>query len=230
MPWTFFPVLLLGFGGTQPISKEIELGSKIAKQRKGPERLTRESRKVIGTWFDGSRKRDVEELVSLSPALLSRWIGYLGLAPEESKNVWSRFWDQMLGKHVAMIRLARLDSVDWHDGDTRPSGNPEALEKVKFYVNSGGLEWVSVTATRIQDLQDRSPQLVLRDEWFEVLSGIVAWPGSPSKFPLVSEIRWGKNRLCTYIVEMPESIIDGRESTLKIVETDRTRLIKFRFR
>lgn len=229
MSWSFLPVLLLGFSDPLPISKYLEIGAKIAKQGKGPERLTRESRKVIGTWFDGSRKREVEELVSLTPPLLSRWIGYAGLAPEESKNVWTRFWDQMLGKKVVFVRLARLDAVDWHDGDIQPTGNPEALEKVKFLLNSGGVEWSNVITTRIQDLQDRSPQLVLRDQWYEVLSSIAAWPGSPSKFPLVSEIRWGKNRLCSYILEMPESVSFGKDLMLKIVESDRTRIVKFRF-
>lgn len=134
-----------------------------------------------------------------------------------------------MGKKIAFVRLARLDAVDWHDGDIAPTGNPDALEKVKFSLNTGGTEWASVTSTKVQDLQDRSPKLLLRDQWFEVLSSMAAWPASPSKHPLISEIRWGKNRLCSYILELPEATKIGQELHMKIVESDRTRLVKFKF-
>jgi hypothetical protein len=217
------------------IQAQIELGGKIAKEGRGPDRLNLDARWVVGKWFDGSRQQEVEELVFLTPGLLSRWIGFEGIDGAEAKNLWGRFWDQMIGKQYAFLRLARLDWVDWHDGDTQASADPSALDNVRVLINTRGNEWKSLQMQKIQDLQDRSPQLVLRDKWFQVIPSFVAWPSAVSKFPLVSEIRWGKNRLVSYMLEFPVNesnpklYTSGGKGMLKIIEGDRSRIVKFNY-
>lgn len=213
----------------EPDLRQIESGAKIFKSRKGTESLDQDARTVIGRWFDGSKKVGVEEVVVVSPGLLSRWLGFQGLSIEESRNAWQRFWKQSQGKTLLFVRLSRLDFVDWHDGDTPQSAHPEALDQVKFFFNEGGVEWKAASVVKIQDLQDRSPQLVLRDRWDEVIASQLAWPGMPTQFPLVSEIRWGKNRRVGYLVDYPGAFVPFKKLGLKVQESDRTRLFNLKF-
>jgi hypothetical protein len=69
---------------TEPISSELLRGEKIYYQHKGIERTLLEDRVAVGKWFDGKVKRDTDQVIWLSPSMVSRWLGYLN-----AKEKWS---------------------------------------------------------------------------------------------------------------------------------------------
>lgn len=100
----------------EPISAEFRRGVAVYAQGKGLERCWMEDRKVLGTWFDGVRRRDVEEAIWLSPSLLSRWMGYAAArekwtdAEREARwDIARRIADQRL---ILLVRISSFPKVD----------------------------------------------------------------------------------------------------------------------
>jgi hypothetical protein len=216
--------------GAKPLSGEIVVGTAAAK-RSGQDRCVGDARVVLGTWFDGLRKQSVEELVFLTPGHLSRWIGYglgKGESFEDSQKMWDNFSALSKGKMLGVIRLARLCSVDIGDMDVRPDASPEALDTVKIRFRRVSSSWKEINFRVFQDVQDRDPLLVWRESWDRALASVMTWPSQPSEFPLVSEIRWGKNRLITSIAEFPMTEPQAK-CELEITEVGRKRVVPFKF-
>lgn len=212
--------------GPAPLTSELERGRKIREKGHPITRNDDEAKVTIGRWFDGSKHVTTEEMVLLTPGLLSRDTGYVA-SPDDSQLTWSKATAQFGGTRYALIRLARLNPVSIYDGDITEVANPDALNDVKF-------TWISAKDRKelktivVQDRQDRKPKLVLDTDWREVLSSFSAWP-SPNKAPkpMYSEIRWGRNRVVSYFTEVP-AFEPGEQCSLEIIESDRTRTIKFR--
>lgn len=68
-----------------PIASEMLRGEKVYYQHKGIDRTLMEDRVAVGKWFDGKVKRDTDQVIWLSPSMVSRWFGYLN-----AKEKWSR--------------------------------------------------------------------------------------------------------------------------------------------
>lgn len=217
--------------GEAPIPAEFEEGRKVFHRKKGIDRTEKDARIVIGKWFDGDRVQIVEEAVFLTPGLLSRWIGYQdasGMPKEVTDNRWKQCSNQFSDKNLALIRLARLGTVDPHDGDVENYAAIEALDSVQFEMKAVGKEWQKVSFKMVQDIQDRQPADVLKETWDQVLAKFTAWPGTPTANDLVSEIRWGRNRRVSMLAEVP-TMDPGSKCQLKIIEKDRTRVIPFTY-
>lgn len=212
-----------------PIEAEFNEGKRIYAQKKGIDRTEKDARIVIGKWFDGTRIEPVEELIFLTPGLLSRWLGYqmsAGAAKEEIEASWSKCSAQFSGKGMAMIRLARLCTVDPIDADTDNSANPSALDDIRIHVRQGIKPWVPVNFRLVQDIQQRRPDEVLKETWDQVLAKFTAWPSKPTENDLIPDIRWGRNRRVSLIADISKFEL-GSKCQLKIVEKDRTRIIPF---
>jgi hypothetical protein len=216
--------------GDKPLGSEMSKGAQLAK-KSGVDRCVGDARVVIGTWYDGIRRQPVEELVFLTPGHLSRWLGY-GIAKGESldgsQRLWQNFAGIAKGKTLGVVRLARLCSIDPGDLDVRVDGKPESLDGVKLRFRVVGAEWQDVPYTLIQDVQDRDPKLVWRESWDRALTSVMVWPSQPSEFPLVSEIRWGKNRMVTAIADFP-MVQAGCKCEIEVTEVGRQRVIPFKF-
>jgi len=222
---------LSGEFGNTPIPAEFEEGQKIFKRKKGIDRTEKDARIVIGKWFDGEQMQNVEEAVFLTPGLLSRWLGFQtasGIPKETVENSWKQCTAQFSGKSLAIIRLARLGTVDPHDGDVENVAAIEAIDNVQFEMKTIGKEWQKISFHIVQDLQNRQPTDVLKETWDQVLAKFTAWPSTPTTNELVSEIRWGRNRRLSFLAEVP-TLDAGSKCELKIVEKDRTRIIPFTY-
>lgn len=224
--FTTWLLVTSGAFGTTPITSEVEKGAQLRKKTQSISRNDSDSVVTIGKWFNGSKHVVTEELVLLTPGLLSRDAGYV--APKDDvQSAWDKATAQFAKSRHALIRLARLNPISINDGDMTEIATPDALDNVRF-------TWQSPTSQTllkpliVQDRQDRSPNLVLGTDWRTVLSSFTAWPTPPhNPTPMYSEIRWGRNRVVSYFVEVPE-FQPGEMCSLEIVEPDRTRTIKFR--
>ena len=217
--------------GTAPISAEFEEGQKVFKHKKGIDRTEKDARVVIGKWFDGDRLQLVEEAIFVTPGLLSRWLGYKeasGTAKDEVQASWKQCSAQFTGKTVTLIRLARLGTVEPHDGDTTDTAKTDAIDNPKIEIRQVGKEWHKMTYHVVQDLLDRHPADVLKETWDQILAKFTAFPSTPTENDLMPELRWGRNRRISMLTEVP-TLDPGSKSELKIVEKDRTRVIAFDF-
>ena len=223
-----FLVTFGAFGDT-PIAAEFKEGKHIFEKHKGIDRTEKDARIVIGQWFDGDRTQVVEEAVFVTPGLLSRWLGYRlasGTAPEEVSASWMKCSAQFSNKTLALIRLARLCTVDMIDGDVDSSAKPAALDNVKIQIRQIGKSWHLVDYRTVQDHQQRRPEEVLKDTWDEILAKFTAWPSKPTGNELIPDIRWGLNRRVSLIADTP-TLEAGTKCELKIMEKDRIRVIPF---
>jgi hypothetical protein len=216
---------------SEPIHAEFEEGKKIFQHKKGIDRTEKDARIVLGQWFDGERLEPVEEAVFLTPGLLSRWLGYqksAGTPQDDIDMSWSKCYSQFSGKNMAIIRLARLCTVDMVDGDVDNSGNPAALDHVKIQIRQGSKSWSPVSFRTVQDIQQRRPEEVLKESWDQILAKFTAWPSKPTENELMPEVKWGKNRRITLIAEVG-NFDAGSKCEFMIVEKDRTRMIPFTY-
>lgn len=99
-----------------PIPEEVLAGEKIYRERKGPERTQLDDRVVIGRWFDGRTKRDVESAIWVSPSLLSRWLGYLNVREKWSLNEMENRYDAVArrldGQITIIVQLSAFPKLD----------------------------------------------------------------------------------------------------------------------
>lgn len=214
-----------------PIAKDVELGKKVFAQHQGIDRTQKDARAVIGQWFDGDRTRVVEEVDFLTPGLLSRWLGYqtaTGVPKSQIDSAWEHCSQQLNGRSLALIRLARLCKVDYIDGEVDGSGKPEALDQVQVFMREVGGEWQEVKLQVVQDIQARQPTEVLADTWDQVVAKFIAWPSEATHEDLMPDLRWGKNRRISYLADVP-ALGAGKKCECKIVEKDRIRTIPFDF-
>jgi len=126
-----------------PIQLDFDRGAKVSKIRKGVDRVIGLDRVVIGKWTDGIRSKDVEEVVLMTPSLMSRWLGWLAQRESLSAVQISERWEGMQAAFgtvpTVIVRLAlyeRNDALELAD-ISRP--NLTELESVSFrWVPNGG--------------------------------------------------------------------------------------------
>ena len=214
-----------------PIVFDLNEGQQIFRRGQAINQTERDARIVIGKWFNGEQTVVVEEAVFITSGLLSRWLGYqnaAGTSNDDIQNSWSKSHAQFSSKPIALIRLARLCTVDPIDQDLDNSGIPEALDDVSIQIHQQGKPWTTMTVQTVQDIQQRRPDEVLKETWDQVLAKFTAWPAKPTVNELIPAIRWGKNRRVSLVAETP-IFPGGSKCEMKIVEKDRTRIIPFRY-
>lgn len=98
--------------GPEPLADQVAEGKKLYAKGKGIERTLRDGRSVIGVWFDGRIRDDVESMVWVSPRMASRWLGYLEAKEKWSKSEmltrWAEIRAQVNGKLCFIVRLSAM--------------------------------------------------------------------------------------------------------------------------
>lgn len=125
-----------------PLTSELQKGAVVFAQGKGIDRIFQDDRKAFGTWFDGKLRRDVDEVLRLSPALMSRWLGYLSAKekwpPEELAARWVKIKNELEGNHWFVVRLSAFPKLDLFDGSPSDSVNSSTLDNVRFQITLNG--------------------------------------------------------------------------------------------
>ncbi|MBC8065650.1 MAG: hypothetical protein H7Y17_12540 [Chlorobia bacterium] len=123
----------------EPIPAEMARGEKVYYQRKGIERTLMEDRAVVGKWFDGKTKRDTDQIIWLSPRMVSRWLGYLNAKEKWGKSELNRRWTEMVqvldGKMTFVAELYALPKKeDFFELTESSATKPETALNVRFLV------------------------------------------------------------------------------------------------
>ncbi|HVL39825.1 MAG TPA: hypothetical protein VM328_10595, partial [Fimbriimonadaceae bacterium] len=125
----------------QPIQHEIERGIEVYRQGKGLERVLMEDRQIVGWWFNGKIKEGVEEVVWISPSLVSRWLGYLWAqekwAGGELERRYGRLRARLRGQMWFMTRLSRLPKMDFLGEEEPPRPMSFKPEPVRLLFTTG---------------------------------------------------------------------------------------------
>lgn len=153
---SFVPTILLGmfealavfaalsqwmtFGPT-PLPEQVAEGMKIYAQGKGIDRTLDDSRAVLGVWFDGRIKDDVESLVWISPRMASRWLGYLEAKEKWPKGEIQERWDKLrafVGRRLCFVaRLSAMPRLRGLDMDSEGTPSPVDIEHPEFRLTTG---------------------------------------------------------------------------------------------
>ncbi|MBI1757208.1 MAG: hypothetical protein HYR64_08900 [Fimbriimonas ginsengisoli] len=162
--------------GPAPIAAELRRGEAIAAKGKGIERTLLEDRVAVGRWFDGRSKRDVEEIVWLSPRMVSRWLGYLrrreGWTDAELDGRWAAARVALSGKLSFVVRLASLPRLDPLLEEDGPPGAPEEMDSIRISFAPLGAKgqppsYEPLAATVLAHRQDREPAEALKIAWHQ---------------------------------------------------------------
>lgn len=214
---------------SEPIDAEVRVGAELARKGRSIQQALGANRVVLGRWFDGNEKREVEEAVLITPGLASRWLGHIGRS--DSTEVYRAIAKQQHGRVIAFIRLARLNTIDFADGDEVDTAKPEMLDGVKIEFGESTSKrtpptWAPVVLTKIEDRLDRHPHDFFKVTWDQLFSRAMTWPtpnGVAAPDPL---IRWGRNRVVSYIAELP-FVPKTPFAGFRITEPDRVRTVTF---
>lgn len=128
--------------GEAPIRSQVLIGESIQRKRRGIERTLLEDRVVIGKWFDGTRVKEAEEAIWLTPELVSRWLGYLqsreGWSDDELQRRWLLARTRLNGKLTFIVRLTAFPKKDpLEEDETAPAGTAD-LEDVRGVISYDG--------------------------------------------------------------------------------------------
>lgn len=140
----------------EPVKAEFESGFSLARKPKGfdyrdflrtpnPRRsvqsVFRDHRQYVGWWSNGYQQIPIDEVVWLSPELLSRWLGFLAaqeyLGEQEIKDRWGHLSDALGEKRAFVVRLSSFPKMSTYGvGDTERN-DPTDLDHVRFVYTSG---------------------------------------------------------------------------------------------
>lgn len=124
-----------------PLPYEVRVGAAVCRAGKGLDRVALDDRQVIGLWFDGRIRRDVEDVVWVSPAYVSRCLGYLQEKERwfdgEVQRRWTALRPVLDGRLTLVARLSAFPR--WVDPDygLPGKGNPEQVENTRWLWTAG---------------------------------------------------------------------------------------------
>ena len=160
--------------GDFPIKHELLVGEALERDKKGIERTMLQDRVAIGRWFDGTRRVDDEEAIWLSPAMVSRWLGWRqsreGWPDEELNRRWCLAKARLDGKMTFIVRLSSFPKIDLWEGPDAPAKHTEDLEDARGVITFGGEKNSARKHEQGRNallamVNDQNPQPVLSTEW-----------------------------------------------------------------
>lgn len=195
----------------KPIEIDFALGAKVSKIHKGVDRVIGPDRIVIGKWTDGTRSKDVEEVVLMTPSLMSRWLGWLAdreaLPATQIAVRWQDMRKTFGEAPTVIVRLAlfeRNDGLELAD-ISRPSLTE--LESVNFkWVPSAGTGETALPVGQLMlDRWGQEPTKLNSIPWWASSEQWrLLWP-SGYEAPTWDGLQRGWNRLKVYAVQLPAS-------------------------
>lgn len=127
--------------GPVPLPDQVAEGKRIYAQGKGIERTLKDSRSVIGVWFNGRIKDDVESIIWVSPGMASRWLGYLEVQAkwpaDETQKRWDAIRSQVNGRLCFIIRLSAMPRLIGLDMESEGKPSMADVANPEFRLTSG---------------------------------------------------------------------------------------------
>lgn len=140
----------------EPLTDQVALGRKLAQDRpqvslgdlfasKAP-RTSMESvwgsdRQKIGSWSNGYTKVSTEYVVWVSPALVSRWLGFLSARerwPEETlPDRWAVLRNFIGERQAFIVQLSAFPKLPTYGVGDYERTSPEEIDNVRFVYTSG---------------------------------------------------------------------------------------------
>ena len=119
-----------------PIPSEIDAGVRTYALGKGLDRLYQDDRRVVGIWFDGRQHRDADQVLWISPSLVSRWLGYLEAKEKwpagELESRWASLRKSLGGRMTFVVRLCSMPKMDVLEGEIGSPADPCEIKDVRF--------------------------------------------------------------------------------------------------
>ncbi|MDI9641344.1 hypothetical protein QPK87_06695 [Kamptonema cortianum] len=124
--------------GIEPFHS-LRVSSPTAERARIPSIYQRDQ-KVIGTWFDRTKKIETEWVLSLTPNLVSRWLGYLdireGWTQDEAQTRWKSIRNEIAGREVFLVTLSAFPSQSPFGVFEERANSPEETVQVRFLIES----------------------------------------------------------------------------------------------
>ena len=150
-----FALLVAGFPNA-PLADQVALGRELARKEprleirdlfRSPEprsslsRIWGPERQVIGLWSNGYQKTPVEHVLWISPALVSRWMGFLDSREywedEELASRWASTAKLLGGRKTFIVQLTAFPKMPTYGVGDYERTSPEEIENVRFVYTSG---------------------------------------------------------------------------------------------
>jgi hypothetical protein len=233
--------------GLEPVWDQVTLGRKISQrwdrdhwraqlelppensQLADVSEVFREDRKVLGTWSEGIRKLDVEWAVSVSPRLVSRWLGFLAEREAwptgEVERRWGVIRQMLRDRQTFVVILSAFPHREMLGlGDTKPAKREE-MEDFRLVFQAAGQTFES-GVTEIAAMRAETRGELDRMPWwqFSPLAGLVGSPFETRFEPPVLER--GEYYRRWYWVR-PELELPHMDVTLRIASRRKNRLATF---
>lgn len=156
-----------------PLAAELARGESLAIAKKGKDRTLLDDRAVIGRWFDGKAKRDVEEAVWLSPSLVSRWFGWRrnreAWPQDEISNRWRLARDEFGGRLTFIVRLCTFPKQNVLEESEEPAVDGPDIESLRAVLVYGGNKpkYVAGNALFLGKMKAPTADKALKQDWSE---------------------------------------------------------------
>ncbi len=171
-----------------PLADQVALGRKIARTepRLSPNDLFRSQiprasfrkvwgadRQPIGWWSNGYVKVAAEDAVWVSPALVSRWLGFLAgreyWEDGELESRWKSIASAIGDRRLFVVQLTAYPKMPAYGMSEYERTTPEEIENVRFVYTSGDKS-VRMEAERIAQLQSRRRDDLEDFPWWQRLA------------------------------------------------------------
>lgn len=216
-----------------PIPGEMARGAEIYRKGKGIERTLLEDRVVLGLWFSGRKQEDVEEVIRLSPEMVSRWIGYLKAKERWSEETLNQRWDHIaeaMGEDTHfVVRLSAFPKMTLEDLEPAlsRSADPNEISNVRFAfeIECGAKD---PSAMLLETSQTRDWKSLGDFKWYlslpygEALRPEFATTDDGWSYPV------GDYYSAWYLVRIPNHVVDLREpQSLLVFSKEKTRVARY---
>lgn len=124
-----------------PIKSEFQRGVDLARKERAMIMVGAEDRVSVAKWFDGTLSREVEFIEFVSPAMISRWLGFMD-AKElwedgEVQRRWTALRSRLDGRASFVVTLAAFPKASVQELTEEIPADPEQLENVRFVFTVG---------------------------------------------------------------------------------------------
>jgi hypothetical protein len=231
--WISFKPLALT---DKPAPKMMALGARIASSGKGLDRVLMEDRQVVGRWVKSFVPKDTEDVLWISPDLISRWLGYLQNSENLSDaEVSQRFLD--IRKKEAstlwfVVRLAALDKQDPLEMGTDETAvttdlSPVAIKVTLTDIGGNRVALPAVMIRTLADAKSSEPDQLIGLPWYIFSDSFTSL--LPAVPPLPPPFNTGSNEArCIFVkVALPDTILAARQVELRVLSRRKTRIARF---
>lgn len=171
-----------------PLADQVALGRALATKEprlqladlfRSPEPRTSVSRiwgadrQTVGDWSNGYVKVPVEHVVWVSPALVSRWLGFLSAREHWEDGVVGARWNGVAGalgdRRLFVVQLTAFPKMPTYGISDYERTTPEEIENVRF-VYTAGDKTLRMQAERIAQWQSRDRRELEDFPWWHHVS------------------------------------------------------------